>query len=76
MNKLDAWPPPAWIEVVVSWKTMLNNADCSPNTITEWCNNYPGHGCWHLHGWRQTEGFAFRFEDARDATAFKLTWDR
>jgi len=27
-----------------------------------------------LHGYRSTEGFAFRFEDARDATAFQLRW--
>jgi len=29
-----------------------------------------------LHGWNGTLGFAFRFEDARDATAFKLRWDK
>jgi hypothetical protein len=29
-----------------------------------------------LHGWKKTEGCAFRFEDARDATTFKLTWDK
>ena len=74
MNRLDTWPPPAWDEVVITWETMLNNADRSPNSITEWCYRYPGHGRWHLHGWRQTEGFAFRFEDARDATAFGLRW--
>ena len=76
MNQLDAWPPPAWTEVVVTWETMLANADRAPNDITEWCDRYPGHGRWHLHGWKKTEGFAFRFEDARDATTFKLRWDR
>lgn len=74
MNRLDAWPPPNWEEVVITWETMLHNADRSPNQITEWCYRYSGHGRWHLHGWRQTEGFAFRFEDARDATAFGLHW--
>ena len=76
MNQLDTWPPPNWTEVVISWNTMLNNADRSPNTIIEWCRCYPGHSRWHLHGWNGTLGFAFRFEDARDATAFKLRWDK
>ena len=76
MNKLDAWPAPAWTEVVVTWETMLENSDRNPNDITEWCYRHPGHGRWHLHGWKSTEGFAFRFEDARDATTFKLRWDR
>jgi hypothetical protein len=76
MNKLDACPPPPWTEVVVMWSTMLHNADRAPNDITEWCYRYPGHGRWHLHGYNNTEGFAFRFEDARDATAFKLRWDK
>jgi len=55
---------------------MLHNADRAPNNITEWCDQHPGHGRWHLHGWKSTDGFAFRFEDARDATTFKLIWDR
>ena len=33
----------------------------------------PG-GRYHLHGWRATEGFAFRFEDPVDALYFKLRW--
>ena len=74
MNRLDRWPPPEWSQVVITWKTMLNNADKDPNAITEWCYRYPGHGRWHLHGYQATEGFAFRFEDARDATAFGLRW--
>jgi hypothetical protein len=74
MNKLDAWPPPPWTEIVIMWTTMLHNADRHPNAITEWCNKYPGYGRWHLHGWQSTEGFAFRFEDDRDATTFGLHW--
>lgn len=74
MNKLDAWPPPAWTEVVIMWDTMLKHSDSHPNDITEWCYRYSGHGRWHLHGYKQTEGFAFRFEDPRDATAFGLRW--
>jgi hypothetical protein len=74
VNQLETWPPPDWTEVVILWSTMLANSDYTPNAITEWCYNYPGHGRWHLHGYKQTEGFAFRFEDARDATAFGLRW--
>jgi len=74
MNQLEIWPPPPWTQVVVTWSTMLANADYDPNVITEWCRCYPGHGRWHLHGYKSTEGFAFRFEDPRDATAFGLIW--
>ena len=76
MIKLHDWPPPPWTEVVVTWEIMLANADRAPNNITDWCYRYPGHGRWHLHGWQSTEGFAFRFEDARDATIFRLSWTR
>lgn len=72
MNRLDFWPPPEWTEVVIPWTDMHDKH--RPNDITEWCYRYPGHGRWHLHGYKSTEGFAFRFEDARDATAFGLRW--
>jgi hypothetical protein len=74
MNKLDAWPPPDWPEIVITWETMLKHSDRNPNDITEWCDRYPGHGRWHLHGYKSTEGFAFRFEDPKDATVFGLRW--
>ena len=74
MKRLDTWPPPEWAEVVVTWDTMLECSDMNPNHITEWCYRTPGHGRWHLHGWKQTEGFAFRFEDERDAVMFRLRW--
>ena len=74
MNQLETWPPPDWTEVVILWSTMLTNSDYTPNAIIEWCNRYRGHGRWHLHGYKSTEGFAFRFEDPRDATAFGLHW--
>jgi hypothetical protein len=74
MNQLDAWPPPDWTEVVVTWETMLHNSNRAPNNITKWCHDQPGHGRWHLHGYRNTEGFAFRFEDQRDAIMFRLRW--
>ena len=74
MTRMEAWPPPDWTEIVITWNTMLNHADHNPNAITEWCYRYPGYGHWHLHGYKSTDGFAFRFEDARDATAFGLYW--
>jgi len=74
MKRYEAWPPPDWSEIVVSWDTMLERSDMAPNEITEWCCRMPGHGRWHLHGYKSTEGFAFRFEDQRDATMFQLRW--
>ena len=74
MNKLNTWPPPDWPEIVITWKTMLKHSDRNPNGIIRWCDRYTGHGRWHLHGYKSTEGFAFRFEDARDATIFELRW--
>ena len=74
MKQVEMWPPPDWIEVVVTWETMLAHADKNPNTILEWLNNQPG-GNYHLHGWKSTEGFAFRFEQEQDATMFKLRWE-
>jgi hypothetical protein len=52
---------------------MLDNADYRPNAIEWWCQENV-QGRWHLHGYRQTEGFAFRFEDPRDAVLFRLRW--
>ena len=42
MTQLEAWPPPAWTEVIVTWSTMLNTSDHVPNEITKWCRGYPG----------------------------------
>jgi hypothetical protein len=53
---------------------MLDASDHVPNDIIAWCHQYDSKGLWHLHGWQATEGFAFRFENARDATAFGLRW--
>jgi hypothetical protein len=74
MTQIDMWPPPNWTEVIVSWETMLANADKAPNNVLEWVNNQPG-GNYHLHGYKSTEGFAFRFERDEDATVFKLRWE-
>jgi hypothetical protein len=40
----------------------------------EWCDQYPSVSRYHVHGWRSTEGFSFKFEDPRDAVVFKLRW--
>jgi len=45
-----------------------------PQELYNWCDNHASTGRYHVHGWRSTEGFAFRFEDPRDAILFKLTW--
>ena len=73
MKRIDMWPPPYWTEVVVTWETMLANADRAPNAILEWVEKQPG-GEYHLHGYKSTEGFAFRFRREKDATLFRLRW--
>jgi len=68
------WPPPAeWEEVVITWEIMLKSDRHNPPAILEWIETAPG-GRYHLHGWRSTQGFAFRFEDPVDALYFKLRW--
>ena len=52
---------------------MLDQADYAPNAIVNWVDQQPG-GRYHLHGYKATEGFAFRFEDSRDAVSFGLRW--
>jgi len=87
MIKFNTWPPPeGWTEVVVTWKIMLENPRFNPNKIVDWVDSTPG-GRYHLHGWEDfqrfprhgigvggTDGFAFRFEDPRDAVLFRLKW--
>ena len=87
MIKFNTWPPPeGWIEVVVTWKIMLENPRFNPNKIVDWVDSTPG-GRYHLHGWEDfqrfprhgigvggTDGFAFRFENEKDAVLFKLRW--
>jgi hypothetical protein len=73
MNKLDRWPPPDWPEVIVKWDLMLESPSHNPNMIVTWVNETTG-GRYHLHGHNTAEGFAFRFEDPKDATLFALKW--
>ena len=75
MKQVEMWPPPdIWTEVVIPWTDMLvPHTFRQPLRILAWLEQQPG-GCYHLHGWKATEGFAFRFERAEDATAFSLKW--
>ena len=79
MKHDSQWPPPEWTEVIITWHTMNTKPTHKPPLIAEWLETAPGHGHYHLHGWRSgkdesNEGFAYRFEDPRDATYFKLIW--
>lgn len=74
MIQFTAWPPPDWTECVVTWDSILESKEFHPKYLYEWCDQYASPNRYHVHGWRSTEGFAFRFEDPRDATVFKLTW--
>ena len=73
MTRYDIWPPPDWDEVVITWESILMREDYKIVEVCEWITKTPG-GRYHLHGWRQTEGFAYRFEDPKDAPIFALRW--
>lgn len=73
MNKVEQWPPPNWEEVVVTWDKILGPPEYPIREILNWVDSTPG-GHYHLHGYRSTEGFAFRFEDSADATHFRIKW--
>jgi hypothetical protein len=66
-------PAPNWTEVVVLWDQIMNHPRYPIREILSWIDHAPG-GCYHLHGYDSTNGFAFRFERAKDATYFKLKW--
>ena len=68
------WPPPeGWEEVVITWDSVFSTDKLHIPEIIEWLDKTPG-GKYHLHGWKGQDGFAFRFEDAHDATYFRLIW--
>lgn len=73
MIQFVAWPPPDWTEVVITWDTMLHSKTHNVHAIQNWVNDTKG-GRYHLHGWKSTEGFAYRFEQRIDAVLFALTW--
>ena len=73
MIQFQAWPPPKWTEIVVTWDVILDGFT-KPQDYYDWCDNYDSEGRYHVHGWKSTEGFAFRFEKPEDATLFALYW--
>jgi len=73
MKKLETWPPPDdWQQVVVLWEEMLKTPG-SARQILRWVDKAPG-GRYHLHGYSNGKGFAFRFENQDDAVRFWLEW--
>ena len=75
MDQLTLWPPPDdWVECIVSWDYILQPNTVHPHELYKWCDCHPSPGRYHVHGWQSSEGFAFKFEDPRDAVLFKLTW--
>lgn len=73
MKIVTFWPPPGWTECVVKWDYILESS-YRPQELYNWCDNHPSLGRYHVHGWKSTEGFAFQFEDSKDAVLFGLTW--
>ena len=71
MIRVESWPPPDWTEVVITWDDMLERKNVQE--IIKWVERAPG-GRFHLHGWKSTEGFAYRFEDPKDALIFAMKW--
>ena len=52
MKHDSQWPPPEWTEVIITWDTMNTKPTHKPPLIAEWLETAPGHGHYHLHGWR------------------------
>ena len=73
MKQIESWPPPDWTEVIVLWDEILGEPGYPIREILEWLDDTPG-GEFHLHGYKSTEGFSFRFHNPKDATHFKLRW--
>jgi hypothetical protein len=55
------------------WNDITAGPEYDIREILKWIDSAPG-GRYHLHGFKADKGFAFRFEDPRDATYFKLKW--
>lgn len=72
MIKHQQWPPPeGWTEVVITWERMLREYNAM--AVLSWVDKHPG-GLYHLHGYQATLGWAFRFQDPKDAMMFSLKW--
>lgn len=68
------WPPPDWSEVIVLWKDIMDmKFSGRAREMLDWVDKTEG-GNYHLHGYKSTEGFAFRFENPYDAIVFRLKW--
>jgi len=74
MKQFTGWPPPAWTEIVITWDTMLHSETHNVHKIQNWVDQMPSKSRYHLHGWKSTEGFAYRFEDPKDAIIFAMKW--
>lgn len=77
MQQCQGWPPPDWNECIITWSWLLSNLPDEAPSIHEiyaWCDQFSSNSRYHVHGWQSTEGFAFRFEDPKDAVVFKLRW--
>lgn len=66
-------PWPDWEEVIILWDNIHKPPSYPIREILNWIESAPG-GKYHLHGYKSTEGFAFRFERPEDATFFRLRW--
>jgi hypothetical protein len=76
MEKIEyQYPHPKWDKVLILWDNILDYPHYPIKEILEWVDDAPG-GKYHLHGYKFTEGFEFRFENPKDATYFKLKWIR
>ena len=75
MIHVEFWPAPeGWEEIIVLWDDILKTEGKKPiREMLDWLGSTPG-GCYHIHGFKSTEGFAFRFQDPKDATHFRLLW--
>ena len=73
MTQVECWPPPEWYEVILLWEDVLNPPRYPIRQILDWFETAPG-GRYHLHGYKATEGFAFRFENPRDGMLFRIMW--
>lgn len=71
MIRLHDWPPPDWEEVIVTWDWIMSSHRHDINELFNLVEAQPG-GRYHLHGEGDSKDFAFRFENPRDATWFRL----
>ena len=72
MNRIEQWPPPEWVEVVVTWAWIMSSHRHDIGELIKWVNKEPG-GDYYLYGKGKHFDFAFRFERPSDATDRKST---